>query len=115
MILFLLFLLFIYLYTGSSLTQEQYKENTSRTVELTTKKKTPIKHKGSYLEVASSKGKLYRRTFSGNKKLYPVNPIFYDLIIEGGNSRYIHNRFSHSLRLLKIRGTASFCSTSNKV
>jgi hypothetical protein len=32
----------------------------------------------SYLEVVSSKGKLYRRTFSENKKLYPVH---YDKIL----------------------------------
>ena len=47
-----------------------------------------------YLEVVSSKEKLYRRTFSENKKLYPVNPIFYDLIIDGGiPDIYIYNRF----------------------
>ena len=48
----------------------------------------------SYLEVVSSKGKLYRRTFSENKKLYPVNPIFYDIIIDGGiPDIYTYNRF----------------------
>jgi hypothetical protein len=48
----------------------------------------------SYFEVVSSKGKLYRRTFSENKKLYPVNPIFYDIIIDGGIlDIYTYNRF----------------------
>ena len=69
-------------------------------MELTTEKKKQSNTKQketkqiSYLEVVSSKGKLYRRTFSENKKLYPVKPIFYDLIIDGGiPDIYIYNRF----------------------
>ena len=48
--------------------------------------------------MVSSKGKLYRRTFSENKKLYPVNPIFYDLIIDEEFPIYTHIiDFNHTI------------------
>ena len=101
MILFLLLIFFLFIYIPVTLLHKynirktrqgdsgtyNWKKNQSNTKQKETKQT-------GYLEVVSSKGKLYRRTFSENKKLYPVKPIFYDLIIDGGiPDIYIYNRF----------------------